>query len=185
MSTARLKERYRKEILPQLKEEGGYKNVHEVPRLEKVVLNMGVGEGVQNSKLVDEAVEDLTRIAGQRATLRRARKSIANFKLREGMPIGAAVTLRNDQMYEFVDRLVTVALPRVRDFRGVSRKSFDGRGNYSMGITEHLIFPEIETDKVKGLSATFVTSAKTNKEAELLLEKFGFPFTKKKEASKE
>jgi large subunit ribosomal protein L5 len=178
MSTPRLKERYDKEIVPVLTEHFSYGNGHQVPKLEKVVLNMGVGEAIQNSKLVDAAVEDLTRIAGQKAIIRRARKSIANFKLREGMPIGACVTLRNEKMYEFVDRLVNVALPRVKDFRGISRKAFDGRGNYSLGITEHLIFPEIESDKTRGLSVTFVTSAKTNEEAEMLLEKFGFPFKK-------
>lgn len=175
----RMEERYQNEVVPELQKEFGYKNIHEVPKLLKVVLNMGLGrEAVQNSKIVDEAAKDLTMIAGQKSIIRKSKKSIANFKLREGLAIGASVTLRKRMMFEFVDRLVTVALPRVRDFRGISRKAFDGRGNYSLGITEQNIFPEIENDKTRGLNATFVTTAKTNKEAEFLLEKLGFPFRK-------
>lgn len=178
-NTVRMQEKYQKEVVPQLQQEFGYKNPHEVPRLVKVVLNMGLGrEAVQNAKIVDEAAVDLSKVAGQKAIIRKSKKSIANFKLREGLAIGASVTLRSKKMYEFVDRLVTVALPRVRDFRGISRKAFDGRGNYSLGISEQNIFPEIENDKSRGLSATFVTTAKTNKEAEFLLEKLGFPFRK-------
>ena len=179
VDTARFIEKYNKEVVPLLKAEFGYKNPHQVPKLVKVVLNMGLGrEAVQNGKIVDEAAADLTKVAGQKSVIRKSKKSIANFKLREGLAIGASVTLRSKRMYEFVDRLVTVALPRVRDFRGISRKAFDGRGNYSLGITEQNIFPEIENDKNRGLSATFVTTAKTNKEAEFLLEKLGFPFRK-------
>lgn len=174
----RLKEKYQNEVVPKLKDQFGYKNVHEIPRLEKVVLNMGVGEAVNNAKVIDGAVTDLTLIAGQKAVMRRAKKSIANFKLREGLPIGVCVTLRRQRMYEFLDRLLNIALPRVRDFRGVSRNSFDGRGNYSLGITEQIIFPEIDFDKtqVRGLSVTFVTSARINQEGEALLEHLGFPF---------
>lgn len=178
---ARLKEKYTKEIIPALQKEFGYGNANEVPRLKKVVLNMGVGEAVQNAKAIEAALQDLARITGQKPVARKSKKAIANFKLREGIPIGASVTLRKDRMYEFVDRLVSIALPRVRDFRGVPRNSFDGRGNYSMGIAEQIIFPEIDTEKsaVRGLSITFVTSAKTDKEGELLLEQFGVPFRKK------
>jgi large subunit ribosomal protein L5 len=177
---ARLKELYKKEIIPQLQEKFSYKNTHQVPKLTKVVLNMGLGEAVQNSKAIDGALADLAKITGQQPVVRRAKKSIANFKLREGMPIGASVTLRREMMYEFLDRLVSVALPRVRDFRGVPRK-FDGRGNYSLGINEQIIFPEIDIEKttVRGLSITLVTTAKTNEEGEALLERFGFPFRKK------
>ena len=176
----RLQERYEKEIAPALREELSYKNVHDVPKLEKVVVNMGLGKAVAAPKIVDSAVDDLARITGQKPVVRRARKSIANFKLREGMPIGASVTLRNKRMYEFVDRLITIALPRVRDFRGVSRKAFDGRGNYSLGVSEQIIFPEIDLDKteIRGLSVTFVTSGADNKGSELLLEKLGMPFRK-------
>ena len=179
--TPRLREKYSSDIVPMMREQFAYKNVNQVPKLKKVVLNIGLGEAVQNPKSVDSVLSDLERIAGQKAIVRRARKSIANFKLREGMPIGASVTLRGDRMYEFVDRLVTVALPRVRDFRGIARKAFDGRGNYSLGITEQIIFPEIDLDKsqIRGLGVTFITSANTNEEGEALLEKMGFPFRKK------
>jgi len=176
--TARLQQTYRSEVIGKLQERFGYKNVNQVPRLEKIVLNMGVGEATTNSKAIDAAVADLTLISGQKPSIRRARKAIANFKLREGLPIGVAVTLRRDRMYEFLDRLVTVALPRVRDFRGVSKTAFDGRGNYSLGLTEQIIFPEIDMEKteIRGLSITFVTTANTNEEAKALLEGFGFPF---------
>ena len=175
---ARLHEQYKKEVVPKLKEQFDYKNVFQVPRVEKVVVNMGLGEAVQNSKIVDVALNDLTLITGQRATVRRAKKSIANFKLREGMPIGASVTLRRKRMYEFLDRFTTIALPRVRDFRGISRKSFDGRGNYSVGVSEQIIFPEIDLEKtqIRGLSVNVVTTAKTDSEALALLEQIGFPF---------
>lgn len=181
---ARLQVTYKETIVPKLREQFGYKNINEVPRLVKVVLNMGVGEAVQNAKLIDAAAADMARIAGQKPTIRRARKSIANFKLREGLPIGVSVTLRGAQMYEFVDRLVSVALPRVRDFRGIPRNAFDGRGNYSLGLNEQIIFPEIDIEKstVRGLSITFVTTANTNKEGEALLEYLGMPFRKRTEA---
>lgn len=177
---ARLSEKYKVEVIPKLKQQFGYKNVHQIPRLEKVVLNMGVGEAVQNSKAIDAAAADLAAIAGQKPTIRRSKKSIANFKLRQNQPIGVAVTLRNDRMYEFVDRLVAIALPRVRDFRGISRNAFDGRGNYSLGLSEQIIFPEIDIDKsvVRGLNVTFVTSANTNDEGRALLEHLGLPFRK-------
>ena len=177
---ARLAEKYKSEVVSKLKESFEYKNPHQIPRLEKIVVNMGVGEAIQDSKAVEQASKDLAQITGQTPTVRRARKSIANFKLREGMPIGASVTLRSKKMFEFCDRLFNIALPRVRDFRGVSRKAFDGRGNYSLGVAEQIIFPEIDIDKTKsrGLSVTFVTSAKTNKEGEALLENLGMPFRK-------
>jgi len=183
----RVLDAYTKEVVPKLKEEFGYKNIHEVPRLEKVVLNMGVGEAIQNSKVIESAVDDLARITGQRPVIRRARKSIANFKLREGMPIGVSVTLRKQRMYEFLDRLLSIGLPRVRDFRGISRNAFDGRGNYSLGVSEQIIFPEIDLDKttLRGLSITVVTTAKTNPEGEVLLEQLGFPFRKKSEPKEE
>lgn len=177
----RLQQKYKEEVIPALQEAFSYKNPNQVPKVDKVVLNMGVGKaGVQNSKAVDAAMADLEVIAGQKPVVRKARKSIANFKLREGMPIGASVTLRNDRMYEFLDRLVSVALPRVRDFRGIPGKAFDGRGNYSLGITEQIIFPEINLDKttIKGLSITVVTTANNNEEGKALLEKLGFPFRK-------
>ncbi len=179
----RLAKKYKQEIAPALKEELGYKNTARAPRVEKVVINMGLGKAVENNKIVESALDDLTRITGQRPVVRRARKSIASFKLREGMPIGASVTLRRDRMYEFMDRLLTIALPRVRDFRGISGKAFDGRGNYSLGVSEQIIFPEIDLDKttLKGLNITVVTSAKSDKESKVLLEKFGFPFRKKLE----
>lgn len=176
---ARLKEIYFKEVLPQLMKTFGYKNVMQVPRLEKITLNMGLGEAVQNIKILDSAVEELTIISGQKVVITKAKRSIAAFKLREGMPIGCMVTLRRDWMYEFFDKLVNIALPRVRDFRGVSGKAFDGRGNYSLGIREQIIFPEInfdKIDKVKGLNVSIVTTAKTDEEGKALLRLLGMPF---------
>ncbi|SFG95147.1 LSU ribosomal protein L5P [Desulfotomaculum arcticum] len=175
----RLKEKHNSEVIKAMMDKFGYKNVMQVPRLEKVVINMGVGEAIQNSKAIDAAVNDLMIITGQRPVVTKAKKSIAAFKLRQGMTIGCKVTLRGDRMYEFVDRLVNIALPRVRDFRGVSPKSFDGRGNYSMGIREQLIFPEIDydkIDKVRGMDIIFVTTAKTDEEARELLRLMGMPF---------
>ncbi len=175
----RLKEKYRAEVVAQLTEQFGYDNVHQVPRLEKIVVNMGVGEAAQDAKQLDAAIRDMTIITGQKPMIARARKSIAAFKLREGMPIGAKVTLRGDRMWEFFDRLVNTAIPRIRDFRGLKANSFDGRGNYSMGVTEQLIFPEIEydqVDKVRGMDITFVTSAQTDAEAKALMDAFAFPF---------
>ena len=179
---ARLKEKYFKEIVPKLKEQFGYKTIMRVPRISKIVINMGVGQAVQDPKILEEAVKDLETITGQKASIRIAKKAISNFKLREGMKIGAKVTLRRERMYEFLDRFLTIALPRVRDFRGVSDKSFDGRGNYTLGIKEQIIFPEINTDKVTrvlGMDITFVTTAKSDKEAYELLAAFGMPFRKK------
>ncbi|MCX6174374.1 MAG: 50S ribosomal protein L5 [Ignavibacteriales bacterium] len=179
---ARLKEKYSKEIVPKLKEQFGYKSIMEVPRLDRIVVNMGVGQAVQDPKILDEAVKDLETITGQKASVRISKKSISNFKLREGMKIGAKVTLRREMMYEFLDRFVSLALPRVRDFRGVPDKSFDGRGNYTLGIKDQIIFPEINSDKVTkilGMDITFVTTAKTDKEAFELLVAFGLPFRKK------
>jgi len=170
---------YKEEVAPKLTEEFGYKNVHEVPRLSKIVVNVGVGEAIQNLKLLDEAADELAQITGQKAAIRRARKSIAAFKLRAKMPIGCSVTLRGRRMYEFYDRLVNAALPRVRDFRGVSDRAFDGRGNYTLGILEQIIFPEIDYDKVSrthGLSVTIVTTAKRDDEARQLLAHLGMPF---------
>ena len=175
----RLQEKYEKEIIPAMIEKFGYKNIMEVPKLEKIVINMGVGEAKENQKVLESAVNDLTLIAGQKPILTRARKSVANFKIRENMAIGCKVTLRKAKMYEFADKLMTIALPRVRDFRGVSSKAFDGRGNYSLGIKEQLIFPEIEyhkIDKVRGMDIIFVTTAKTDEEARELLRFFGMPF---------
>ncbi len=175
----RFKDKYKAEVVPTLMERFGYGNVHEVPRLEKIVVNMGVGGATQDSKLLDAAVGDLTIITGQKPAITRAKKSIAAFKLREGMAIGAKVTLRGDRMWEFMDRLLSTALPRIRDFRGVSATAFDGRGNYSLGVTEQLIFPEVDydkIDKIRGMDITFVTSAKTDEECRVLLEQFGFPF---------
>jgi large subunit ribosomal protein L5 len=175
----RLKERYVKEVAPALKKEFGYKNVMAIPKLEKIVINMGLGEAIANAKIMDVAVDELGRISGQRAVVTRAKKSIANFKLRQNMPIGAAVTLRGDRMYEFLDRLVSVVLPRVRDFRGVSTRSFDGRGNYTMGLRDQLIFPEIsyeKVDKIRGMNVTIVTTARTDDEARELLKQLGMPF---------
>lgn len=179
---ARLKEKYSKEIVPKLREQFGYKSIMEVPRLDRIVVNMGVGQAVQDPKILDEAVKDLETITGQKASVRISKKSISNFKLREGMKIGAKVTLRREMMYEFLDRFVSLALPRVRDFRGVPDKSFDGRGNYTLGIKDQIIFPEINSDKVTkilGMDITFVTTAKTDKEAFELLVAFGLPFRKK------
>ncbi|MDD2463705.1 MAG: 50S ribosomal protein L5 [Desulfobulbus sp.] len=177
-----LKEQYENEVRPALLEQLGMSNAMDIPRIEKVVLNMGLGEAVQNPKVVEKAAGELTLIAGQKAVVTRAKKSIATFKLREGMPIGARVTLRRERMYDFLAKLINVALPRVRDFRGVSFKGFDGRGNYSMGITEHIIFPEIDYDKIdqiRGLNVTIVTSSKTDEGAKALLEAIGMPFRKK------
>ncbi len=176
-----LKDYYHNECVPALKEEFGYTNIMQVPKLEKIVLNMGLGEAVQNPKIIDGAVDELTRIAGQKAVVTKAKKSIAGFKLREGMPIGCRVTLRGDKMYEFLSKLVNIALPRVRDFRGMSPKWFDGRGNYSLGVKEQIIFPEIEydkIDKIKGLNITIVTSAPTDNEGRALLGLMGMPFKK-------
>jgi len=179
---ATLKEEYEKDLRPRLQEKFNLNNVMDIPRVEKVVLNMGLGEAVQNPKIVDKAVDELTVIAGQRAVVTRAKKSIATFKLREGMPIGARVTLRQDRMYDFLSKLVNIALPRVRDFRGVSAKGFDGNGNFSMGVSEHLIFPEIDydnVDKVRGLNITIVTSAKNDQQGLELLSLMGMPFKKR------
>ena len=178
---ARLYDNYKNEVINKLKKEFNYKNIMEVPKIEKVVLNMGVGEATQNIKILDSATEELTLIAGQKAVIKRAKKSVATFKLREGMPIACMVTLRKDKMYEFLDKLINIALPRVKDFRGVSKKAFDGRGNYSLGIREHLIFPELEydkVDKVKGIGVNIVTTAKTDEESKKLLELLGMPFRK-------
>jgi large subunit ribosomal protein L5 len=179
--TARLKTRYLEEIRPALIERFGYSSVMQAPRLEKVTLNMGVGDAKQDSKVLDAASEQLATIAGQKPSIRRARKSIAQFKVREGMPVGVSVTLRGERAYEFMDRLITIALPRVRDFRGLKPTSFDGRGNYSMGLREQIIFPEIDydaIDNVRGLDITITTSARTDSEAYALLEAFGMPFSR-------
>jgi large subunit ribosomal protein L5 len=176
---ARLKEKYQKEIRPALQKELGLDNLMAVPRLEKIVLNMGLGEATQNVKIMDPLVADLASIAGQKPVTTKAKKSIAAFKVREGMPIGAMVTLRGDIMYEFLDRLISVALPRVRDFKGVSTKSFDGRGNYTLGMRDQLIFPEVDyarVDKLKGMNVTIVTTAKDDNQARALLRQFGIPF---------
>ena len=178
---ARLKEQYQNEIVDALIKKFGYKNIMEVPKLDKVVINMGVGEAKDNAKLLDSAIADMEKITGQKAVVCKAKKSVANFKLREGMSIGCKVTLRGEKMYEFVDRLINLALPRVRDFRGVNPNAFDGRGNYALGIKEQLIFPEIEYDKidrVRGMDIIFVTTAKTDEEARELLGQFGMPYTK-------
>jgi large subunit ribosomal protein L5 len=175
----RIKESYYKEILPRLMKERKYPNVMAVPRLVKVVVNMGVGEATQNVKALDSAMDELALITGQRPAVRRAKKSVASFRLREGMPIAAAVTLRGDRMYEFVDRLCSVALPRVRDFRGVPTNSFDGRGNYTLGLKDQIIFPEVDYAKVerlRGMNVTFVTTARTDEESKLLLASLGMPF---------
>ena len=177
----RLKEKYYNELAVKLKDELGIENVNDIPKLEKIVVNMGVGDAATDSKLMDAAVEDLRVITGQQPMICRAKKSIATFKLRAGMPIGAKVTLRGDRMYEFFDRLTSIAIPRIRDFRGISAKSFDGRGNFSMGVTEQLIFPEVDFDSVdhtRGMDITIVTTAKTDEEAKALLDAFGFPFKK-------
>jgi len=175
----RLLERYRKDVVPKLSKEFSYQNVHQVPRLTKIVVNVGLGEATQNPKLLDGAVTELAAITGQKPSVRRARKSIANFKLRQGQRIGAMVTLRGDRMWEFFDRLVNVSLPRVRDFKGCSPKAFDGRGNYSLGIREHIIFPEVDYDKVEkivGLNVTLCTTANSDAEARALLAQLGVPF---------
>jgi len=172
---------YKKEVVGQLQKKFGYKNVMQVPHLEKIVLNMGIGEATENVKNLDSAIAELEVITGQKSNIRRAKKAISNFKLRAGMPVGCAVTLRRDKMFEFLDRLINIALPRVRDFHGVPNKSFDGRGNYNMGIKEQIIFPEIDydkVDKVRGMNITIVTSAKTDEEAYALLEAFGMPFVR-------
>ena len=176
---ARLKDIYIKEIVPKLMKDFNYKSVMEVPRVEKVVLNMGLGEAIQNVKILDSAVDELGLISGQKAVITKAKKSIATFKLRQGMPIGAMVTLRKEKMFEFLDRLLNVSIPRVRDFKGVSPKAFDGNGNYSLGIKEQLIFPEInydKIDKIKGLNITIVTTAKSDEESRALLKYMGMPF---------
>ena len=178
---ARLRETYKNDVFPALKEKFQYENVMEVPKLEKVTLNMGLGEAKENAKILESAVEEISLITGQRPVITKARKSIANFKVRQGMPVGAKVTLRGDSMYVFLDKLFNIALPRVRDFKGVSKNSFDGRGNYAMGIKEQLIFPEINYDKVetiKGMNIVFTTTAKTDEEAAALLAGLGMPFEK-------
>ena len=175
----RFKEKYHGEVIASLMDQFAYENVNMVPRLEKIVVNMGVGEAAQDAKQLDAAMADLATVTGQKPMVARAKKSIAGFKIRQGMPIGAKVTLRGDRMWEFFDRLITTAIPRVRDFRGLNPDSFDGRGNYSMGVTEQLIFPEVDYDKVdrvRGMDITFVTSSKTDDEARALLAAFGFPF---------
>jgi large subunit ribosomal protein L5 len=178
---ARLKQEYKDKVVAALTEEFGYKNVMQVPKLEKIVLSRGVGAAVADKKLIDHAVDELTKITGQKAVATISKKDVASFKLRKGMPIGAKVTLRGDQMYEFLDRLVTSALPRVRDFNGIKANGFDGRGNYNLGVTEQIIFPEIDIDKINkisGMDITFVTSAETDKEAKSLLTELGLPFKK-------
>ncbi|MEW5736938.1 MAG: 50S ribosomal protein L5 [Thermodesulfobacteriota bacterium] len=178
---SQLKDFYENEVVPQLVAEFGYKNKMEIPRLEKVVLNMGLGEAIQNVKIIETATEEMTQIAGQKPVVTRAKKSIAAFKVRQGMPIGVMVTLRRDRMYDFLAKLVNVALPRVRDFRGISPKAFDGRGNYSLGVKEQIIFPEIDydkIDKIKGMNVTIVTTARNDEEGRALLRYMGMPFRK-------
>ena len=178
---SRLHDKYKEEIMPKLMKENNYSSVMEIPKLTKVVVNIGVGEATQNSKLLDAAVEDLTKITGRKPSINKAKKSISNFKLREGVGIGCSVTLRRDAMYEFLDRLVNVAIPRIRDFQGINPKAFDGRGNYNLGLKEQLIFPEIDydkIDKIRGMNITFATTAGTDAEARRLLEEFGMPFRK-------
>lgn len=178
---ARLKDQYRSDVIPQLMMEFGYKNVMQVPKVEKIVVNIGLGEAIQNAKAIDAAVGDLSAITGQKPVVTRAKKSIAAFKLRAGMPIGAMVTLRGPRMYEFLDRLVSTALPRIRDFRGVSPNAFDGRGNYTLGVREQIVFPEIDYDKIdktRGLEMSIVTTAKTDQEGRRLLALLGMPFAK-------
>ncbi len=177
----RLKKKYQEEVVPALMKKFGYKNVMEVPKIEKIVVNMGVGEAVQNIKELENAMNDLALITGQKPSVRRAKRSEAGFKLRKGMPIGAKVTLRRDRMWDFLDRLISMALPRVRDFKGLSPKSFDGRGNYNFGLEEQTVFPEIDydkVDKIRGMNITIVTTAETDEEAKALLEALGFPFRK-------
>ena len=183
MATTRFKEKYENEVVPALKEKFQYKNIMQVPKLTKISINKGIGAAVSDKKLVDIGVDELTTITGQKAVSTIAKKSVSNFKLREGMPIGARVTLRGEKMYEFLDRLVTIALPRVRDFRGINEKGFDGRGNYTLGIKEQIIFPEISIDKIKsitGMDITFVTTAQTDEESYALLKAFGMPFVNDK-----
>jgi large subunit ribosomal protein L5 len=178
---ARLKEKYRKEIVPALMEQFQYKTVMQVPRIKKVCLNQGIGDSIVDKKLLEAAVEEMSNIAGQKAVLAKSKKDVSNFKLRKGMPVGVRVTLRGERMYEFLDRLIAVSIPRVRDFKGISDKGFDGRGNYSFGVTEQIIFPEINIDKIHkitGMDITIVTSAPSDKEALALLKEFGFPFKK-------
>ncbi|WP_286356559.1 50S ribosomal protein L5 [Ileibacterium valens] len=178
---ARLKDKYKNDVVPQMMKDFNYSSVMQVPKIEKVVVNMGVGDAIQNSKLLDEAVAEMAAITGQAPVVTKAKKSIANFKLREGTPIGCKVTLRSDKMYEFLDKLFNISLPRVRDFRGVSDTAFDGRGNYTLGIKEQIIFPEIDFDKVnrtRGMDVVIVTTAQSNDEAKALLEKLGMPFVK-------
>ena len=175
----RLIKKYKDEVLPQLMKDFGLKNIMEAPKLDRIVINMGLGEAVQNAKIVESAVEELTAITGRKPVVTRAKKSIATFKLREGMPIGVMVTLRGEQMYDFLDRLISVALPRTRDFKGISPKAFDGRGNYTLGVREQIIFPEInydKIDKIKGMNITFVTTAKTDEQGRALLKSLGMPF---------
>jgi large subunit ribosomal protein L5 len=176
---ARLKEYYREKVVPQLMERFAYKSVMEVPRLLKITINMGVGEAIGDKKIIENAVGDMEKISGQKPVIREARKSIAGFKVREGWPVGCKVTLRRERMYEFLDRLISVSIPRIRDFRGVSSRAFDGRGNYTLGVKEQIIFPEIDYDKIdaiRGMDITLTTSAKTDEEARALLESFSFPF---------
>lgn len=180
--TPRLKAQYKEGIMPSLKEKFGYTSIMQVPKLQKICINQGVGNAVSDKRLVESAVEEITMITGQKANATYSKKDISNFKLRKGMPIGARVTLRGDRMYEFLDRLISVSLPRTRDFRGIENKGFDGKGNYTLGIKEQIIFPEIDIDKIKnvtGMDITFVTSAKTNEEGLALLTEFGLPFKKK------
>lgn len=177
----RLRDKYLNEIVPNLQKQFSYKSIMEVPKLEKICINQGLGQSMSDKKLIEAAVNEMTTIAGQKAVTSKSRKDIANFKLRKGVPVGVRVTLRGEKMYEFLDRLVSVALPRVRDFRGIGNKGFDGRGNYTMGITEHIIFPEIDIEKVAkihGMDITFVTTAKNNEESFALLKEFGMPFKK-------
>ncbi len=175
----RLRKKYKEEIIPQLMKDFSFRNIMQVPKLERVIINMGLGEAVQNAKLIESAVQELTAITGRKPIVTRAKKSIASFKLREGMPIGVMVTLRGEQMYDFVDRLVSIALPRTRDFKGISPKAFDGRGNYTLGIREQIVFPEINYDKIdriKGMNVTFVTTAETDEQGRALLKSLGMPF---------
>jgi large subunit ribosomal protein L5 len=184
MYVPRLKTRYREEIVPELVKQFAYSNIMQVPRLVKISVNKGVGEAVQNKKVLQDAVDELRAVTGQHPVIANAKRSVSNFKIREGMPIGAFVTLRGNRMYEFVDRLVTLALPRVRDFRGIPDKSFDGRGNYTLGVKEQIIFPEInidEVDRINGMDVTFVTTAKTDEEAYALLKALGMPFVERRE----
>lgn len=180
--TPRLRTQYKEEIIPALTEKFGYKTVMRVPKLQKIVISQGLGDAVADKKVIDAAIQDVSRITGQKAVATMSKKDVSNFKLRKGMPIGTKVTLRGDKMYDFLDRLISIALPRTRDFRGISPKGFDGRGNYNLGVKEHIIFPEIDIDKVSkilGMDITFVTSAESDEEGRALLDAFGFPFTKK------